>query len=81
MVRVYKRKTNRQSWSTEAMNNAVVAVISGRCGCLNASNEFDVPQTTLERYVKKKRKILSIRLIKLQGNFKPFLPKNRNLSL
>jgi hypothetical protein len=38
------------------MNSVVDAVISGRCGCLKVSNEFDVPQTTLERYVKKKGK-------------------------
>ena len=43
------------------MDNAIGVVIFGRCGYLKASNEFDVPQTTLERYVeKKKRQILSI---------------------
>ena len=81
MVRVYKEKTNRQSLSTEAMNDVVDAVISGRCGSLKASNEFDVPQTTLERYINKEREIPSIWLIKLLGNFKPYLPKSRNLSL
>ena len=69
MVRVYKKKTNRQSWSTEAMNNAVDAVISGRCGCLKASNQFDVPQTTLERYVKKKKENPEYQIDKTAGKF------------
>lgn len=54
MVRNYTRKTNRQEWTTDSMNNAIQAVVSGQMGYLRASKQFSVPQTTLERYVKKK---------------------------
>lgn len=69
MVRVYERKTNRQSWSIESMSNAVEAVISGQLGYLKASVQFNVPQTTLERYVKKKRENPEHCINKTAGKF------------
>ncbi|KAJ3658355.1 hypothetical protein Zmor_010098 [Zophobas morio] len=38
------------------MNQAVDAVISGQMGYMMASNRFNVPSSTLERYVQKRRK-------------------------
>ncbi|CAH2011606.1 unnamed protein product [Acanthoscelides obtectus] len=37
------------------MERAVAAVVSGAMGCKKASIQFQLPQTTLERYVKKRR--------------------------
>ncbi|KAG8302495.1 hypothetical protein J6590_031566 [Homalodisca vitripennis] len=80
MVRDYKRKTDRQSWSYESMNNAVDAVISGQFGYKKSSQQFNVPQSTLERYVKKRKKTLTIKLINQQENFKKYLVMSRNKS-
>jgi hypothetical protein len=55
MVRDYKRKSDRQQWSEQSMKEAVLSVINGEMGCKKAANKFAVPQTTLERYVKKER--------------------------
>lgn len=54
MVRNYVRKTQRQSWSTESMHQAVLSVINGNMGYKKAAEQFLIPQTTLERYVQKK---------------------------
>lgn len=81
MVRDYKKKTNRQSWSTEAMNNAVEAVISGQSGCLKASNQFDVPQSTLERYVKKRKENPDYKIDKTAGKFKNVFTEEQELEL
>ena len=67
MVRNYKNKTNRQAWSTKAMNDAIEAVISGQCGCKKASNLFHVLKSTLERYVKKEGKTLTAKSIQCLG--------------
>ncbi|XP_030757332.1 uncharacterized protein LOC115883165 [Sitophilus oryzae] len=56
MVRNYVRKTKRQEWCTESMNAAVDVVVSGQMGYRRAAEQHGVPQTTLERYVAKKRK-------------------------
>ncbi|KAJ8950064.1 hypothetical protein NQ314_008070 [Rhamnusium bicolor] len=55
MVRRYKRKSNWQQWSEEQMQGAVQEVINGSMGYKKAANQFKVPQTTLERYIKKTR--------------------------
>lgn len=55
MVYKYKRSTNRQGWSNLSMEEAVNAVVRGEMGYHRASSQFNVPQTTLERYVKKRR--------------------------
>ncbi|KAF2895291.1 hypothetical protein ILUMI_10887 [Ignelater luminosus] len=54
MVRKYKRKTESQSCSLENMEQVVRAVISGSIEYKWGSNQFQVLQTTLERYVIKK---------------------------
>lgn len=53
MVRNYVRKTERQTWSTESMNNAISVVLKKEMGFKKAAQQFAVPKTTLERYVKK----------------------------
>ncbi|KAG8283193.1 hypothetical protein J6590_021089 [Homalodisca vitripennis] len=55
MVRNYKRKTDRQSWSFEGMTEAIEAVLDGRMGYTTASATFNVPRTTLIDRVKKAR--------------------------
>lgn len=55
MPRVYKRKTDRQSWSEEGMELAIIEVMSGRMGYKKASKEFDVPQSPLEDRIRKAR--------------------------
>lgn len=52
----YVRKTNRQSWSEEAMTNALEALRNGACGYLKAAKQFNVPKSTLERRFKNKNK-------------------------
>lgn len=51
----YKRKTDRQSWDPDRMLRAIEAVVSGVMGTFKAAKDFGVPQTTLERRVKKVR--------------------------
>ncbi|KAK2719129.1 hypothetical protein QYM36_004830 [Artemia franciscana] len=51
------------------MNNAVDSVISGRCSCLKASDEFEVPQTTLERKKKNPEYLIDETAGKFQAVF------------
>jgi hypothetical protein len=53
MVRNYQRKTDRGKWSEEKMMQAVLEVTNNRMGSKRAAESFGVPQTTLERKVKK----------------------------
>ncbi|XP_072384019.1 uncharacterized protein [Diabrotica undecimpunctata] len=53
----YKRTTNRQSWNEESMQFAVQGVLDGQMGYRKASANFHVPQTTLERRIKKAREL------------------------
>lgn len=69
MVRNYKRKTNRHAWSEESMHMAMEAVLNNSMGYYKASNQFNVPQTTLERHVAKKRKNPEYNLKKTLGPF------------
>lgn len=55
MVRTYKRTSNRQKWSEESMEKAIVEVISGKMGYKKAANSYNLPQSTLEDRVKKRR--------------------------
>lgn len=50
MPRDYKRKTDRQSWSTESMQKAIEAVRKNEMGWLLASKTFGIPQATLRRH-------------------------------
>lgn len=53
------------------MEGAVEAVIKGEMGYYRASVQFNVPQTTLERYVKKRRNGLDLPISKTLGSCKP----------
>lgn len=55
MVRTYKRKTERQGWTNESMQNAIEAVISGAMGYQKAADSFGVPRSTLVDRVKKQK--------------------------
>lgn len=60
MVKTYKRKTNRGEWAEESMEKAVKAVLEEKMGYMLAAKTFSVPQTTLERKVKKARENLAL---------------------
>ena len=51
MVRVYKRKTNRQSWSDEQMQKAIQKLLDGH-KCKSVANEFGIPRSTLQKRIK-----------------------------
>lgn len=53
MVRNYKKKTKRGNWSQQSMKAAIDKVLCKELGYRKAALEYGVPQTTLERYVKK----------------------------
>lgn len=53
MVRNYEKKTKRGEWSIKAMKTAIDKVLSKEMGYRKAATAYAVPQTTLERYVKK----------------------------
>ncbi|XP_072377932.1 uncharacterized protein [Diabrotica undecimpunctata] len=53
----YKRTPNRQSWNEESIKFAVQAVLDRQMGYRKASANFHVPQTTLERRIKKASEI------------------------
>ena len=59
MVNQYKRKTDRQKWRKEDMQNAIDAVLRGEMGWLMASKEFSVPQATLRRRARNKNKYVN----------------------
>jgi len=42
----------RKKWDTERMTAAIEAIRNKEMGSYNASRVFNVPQTTLERYIK-----------------------------
>uniref|UniRef100_A0A1B6L3T1 HTH CENPB-type domain-containing protein n=1 Tax=Graphocephala atropunctata TaxID=36148 RepID=A0A1B6L3T1_9HEMI len=70
MVRNYTRKTDRQKWDKNAMSEAIEAVISGEMGFLKAARQFNVPKSSLERYVNKKKKNPEYKVDKTDGKFK-----------
>jgi len=53
MVRNYIRKTDRQSWDEKSMENAIMACYNKEMGYRKAAVSFNVPQSTLERRLKK----------------------------
>lgn len=70
MVRNYTRKTDRQKWDENAMSEAIEVVISGEMGFLKAARQFNVPKSSLERYVNKKKKNPEYKVDKTDGKFK-----------
>lgn len=81
MVRTYKRKTSRQSWSTDAMNQAIDAVVRGEMGYVVASNRFDAPSSTLERYVQKRRKNPEAVVDKTSGKYHTVFTAEQEMEL
>ncbi|XP_071056456.1 uncharacterized protein [Onthophagus taurus] len=63
------------------MNNAVEAVITGQSGYLKASNQFHVPQSTLERYVKKRKENPDYKIDKMAGKFKNIFTAEQELEI
>lgn len=53
MVRNYKNKSNRQSWSEENMKNAVAEVLNKKLSCRQASEKYIIPRETLRRRITK----------------------------
>lgn len=78
MVVTYKRKTDRQKWSTESTQQAVNAVVSGEMGYYRASISFAFPQTALERHVKKQRNNVAYSVTNVLGSKRPvFTPEQK----
>lgn len=73
MPRNYVRKTKRQTWDTESMNGAVLAVRNGEMGWSRASKLFKIPQATLRRHALSSNKTINIGEKRL-GRFKPTIP-------
>ncbi|KAJ8975688.1 hypothetical protein NQ317_001790 [Molorchus minor] len=67
MVRNYVKKTDRQQWSNEAMDQAIDA--------------FQLPQTTLERYVKKRKDDPNYVIDKTSGKYQCVFTKEQELEL
>ncbi|CAG5020839.1 unnamed protein product [Parnassius apollo] len=80
MVRTYKKKSSRLSWSMENMKQAIDAVLSKTVGYRKAANLYSVPQTTLERHVAKIRKG-ELSLDSTPSNFKPVFSKQEEEEL
>jgi len=59
-MRNYIRKTNRPSWSRQAMISAITAYLAGSVGLLKASKLFKVPRSTLRNRVKQTKRGKSI---------------------
>jgi len=56
MVRNYKRKSDRASWSDESMKSAIEAVKNGTLSRRTAAASFGVPRSTLRRHLDGKMK-------------------------
>ncbi|KAK9871778.1 hypothetical protein WA026_014233 [Henosepilachna vigintioctopunctata] len=80
MIRTYKKKSSRGSWSVESMKHAIVAVLGKSAGYRKAAQLHGVPQTTLERHVAKIRKG-EVSLYSAPGNFKPVFSKQEEEEL
>lgn len=80
MVRNYKKKSSRGSWSAENMKHAIDAVLSKSAGYRKAALLHGVPQTTLERHVAKIKKG-ELSLDSAPGNFKPVFTKQEEEEL
>ncbi|CAG9561340.1 unnamed protein product [Danaus chrysippus] len=79
MVRTYKKKSSRGSWSVENMKHAIDAVLSKSAGYRKAAQMHGVPQTTLERHVAKIRKG-EVSLTRLQVTLSLYFPNKKKKS-
>jgi len=66
-VRTYVRTTTRGNWTVESLHLAVVAVKSKSCSLNQAANDFEIPEATLRRYIKKESSDYSLHL----GRYRP----------
>ena len=69
MVRNYKRKTNRQSWSKDSMKKALHA-LENETSLRAASKECQIPKTTLRRRFNNQNKHAAKNHTKILGNYK-----------
>jgi hypothetical protein len=69
MVRKYIRKTHIGSTSADVMKEAAVSVISREKSLYNAAQHFDIPKTTLLRYVKKLRQESTVDNVAFRPNY------------
>lgn len=83
MLRNYVRKTERQTWSTESMVKAISVVQKDvkEMDFKKAAQQFAVPKTTLERYVKKKKENPDFVIDKTSGKYKCVFNKQQELEL
>ncbi|KAG8234750.1 hypothetical protein J437_LFUL009989 [Ladona fulva] len=80
MVRTYNRKTDRQKWDINAMELAVEAVSSSKMGFLKAFKQFNIPKSSIERYVKKAKNNPDYKVDKSDGKYKNvFTPEQEEL--
>ncbi|KAG8236615.1 hypothetical protein J437_LFUL012807 [Ladona fulva] len=70
MVRTYVRKNDRQKWDINAMELAVEAVLLSKMGFLKASKQFNVPRSSIERYLKRPKKKPDYKVDKSDGKYK-----------
>ena len=59
MVRNYKRKTNKQSWTDENMKLAIEEWKKGSAGYRQIGEQFNVPWSTLRDRLKNNNKIIT----------------------
>jgi len=52
MVRNYKRTTQQQAWSVDALTKAVDAVRNNQESVRGAAKKFNIPRPTLQRHLK-----------------------------
>ncbi|KAF5294435.1 hypothetical protein FQA39_LY13420 [Lamprigera yunnana] len=57
-MRCYKRKSNQQEWTEEAMKNAVTAVRSGTLSQNKAARQFRIPVASLNRRIKSGKTVI-----------------------
>ncbi|KAG5864349.1 hypothetical protein JTB14_014470 [Gonioctena quinquepunctata] len=68
MVRIYVRKTERQNWTIESMEQAIEAAENGMC-IRSASTTFNVPRMALKRRIIRKRTSITTQSLRSLGSF------------
>lgn len=83
MVRNYKKKSNRQSWTENGMAQAIDAVVNRNMPCKTAATAYDVPRATLQRRIRKYRvnQDMPCAVKKGMGHFKSVFTPEQELEL